>query len=225
MRFHLNENMRIDIAVLALALVAGSAFGGEPVPAHATLPSTAAEAPKAAPEVALVHVLVHTELGDILLGLDSTHAPITSANFLSYVDQKRLDGSTFYRALKLDDDGRYGLVQGGLRGDPERALPPIAHEAPSVTGLKHVDGAVSMARAEPGTATADFFIVVGDLPSLDGQPGSDDPGYAVFGRVLEGMEVVRKILEQPRDPEAGDNGMKGQMIAHPVGILTVRRAG
>jgi peptidyl-prolyl cis-trans isomerase A (cyclophilin A) len=211
--------------MLVLGAIASSAPAAEPgsgtvaAPAAAT---TAAEAPKTAAQVALVRVQLHTELGDIVLGLDPQHAPITSANFLSYVDQKRLDGSTFYRAVKLDEEG-HGLVQGGLRGDPERVLPPIAHEAPSTTGLKHVDGAISMARAEPGTATADFFIVMGDLPSLDGQPGSDDPGYAVFGHVLEGMDVVRKILEQPRDQEAGDADLKGQMIATPVQILTVRR--
>lgn len=219
----------VQIAFLAMAILYGNARGVEPN-SNAGTPSAAADktdktdkADKAAPEVALVHVVLHTELGDILLGLDPQHAPITTANFLSYVDQKRLDGSTFYRAVKLDQEGQYGMVQGGLRGDPERVLPPIAHEAPSTTGLKHVDGAISMARLEPGSATADFFIVIGDLPALDGQPGSGDAGYAVFGRVVEGMDVVRKILEQPRDADAGDGDLKGQMIANPVRILTVRR--
>ena len=80
-----------------------------------------------------------------------------------------------------------------------------------------------MARLDPGSATADFFIVIGDLPALDGQPGGD-PGYAVFGRVLEGMDVVHKILGQPRDPNAGGEDMKGQMLATPVAIVTARRA-
>jgi len=211
---------------MVLCAFASSASAAEPGSGTVAAPASAAaatEAPKATPQVALVRVRLHTDLGDILLGLDPQHAPITSANFLSYVDQKRFDGSSFYRAVKLDEEGRSGLVQGGLRGDSERVLPPIAHEAPSTTGLKHVDGAISMARAEPGTAMADFFIVIGDLPSLDGQPGGDDPGYAVFGHVLEGMDVVRKILEQPRDPQAGDADLKGQMIATPVQILTVRR--
>ncbi len=188
-----------------------------------TPPGAAGEVAKPEAQVALVRVLLHTDLGDILVGLDPKHAPVTSANFLRYVDKKRFDGSTFYRAMKLDEEGRYGLVQGGLRGDSERVLDPIAHEAPSTTGLKHTDGAISMARLDPGSATADFFIVIGDLPALDGQPGGD-PGYAVFGHVLEGMDVVHKILEQPRDPEAGGEDMKGQMIANPVQILTVRRA-
>jgi peptidyl-prolyl cis-trans isomerase A (cyclophilin A) len=216
----------IGMAMLVLGAFASGAPAAEPTSGNVAAPApaaAAAEAPKAAPQVALVRVQLHTDLGDILLGLDPQHAPITAANFLSYVDQKRFDGSTFYRAVKLDDEGHSGLVQGGLRGDPERVLPPIAHEAPGTTGLKHLDGAISMARAEPGTAAADFFIVIGDLPSLDGQPGSDDPGYAVFGRVLDGMDVVRKILERPRDPQAGDGDLKGQMIADPVQILTVRR--
>lgn len=216
----------IGIAFLSVALSLGGATAAEPDSANVAPPSTAVhQAAETGPEVALVRVLLHTELGDILLGLDAQHAPITSANFLRYVDQKRLDGSTFYRAVKLDDSGQLGLVQGGLQGDPERVLEPIAHESPSTTGLRHVDGAISMARLEPGSATADFFIVIGDLPSLDGKAGSDDPGYAVFGRVLEGMDVVRKILEQPRDATAGDGDMKGQMIAKPVRILTVRRSG
>jgi peptidyl-prolyl cis-trans isomerase A (cyclophilin A) len=166
----------IGMAVLVLGAFVSVAPAAEPGSGTVAAPASAAaatEAPKTAPQVALVRVQLHTELGDIVLGLDPQHAPITSANFLSYVDQKRFDGSTFYRAVKLDEEGHSGLVQGGLRGDPERALPPIAHEAPNTTGLKHVDGAISMARAEPGTATADFFIVMGDLPSLDGQPGSD----------------------------------------------------
>ncbi len=216
---------RIGMAVLALGAFARAALAAEPASGNAgASAASAAAARQVAPQAALVRVLLHTELGDILLGLDAQHAPVTCANFLSYVDQKRFDDSTFYRAVKLDEEG-HGLVQGGLRGDPERILPPIAHEAPSTTGLKHVDGAISMARGEPGSATADFFIVIGDLPSLDGQPGSDDPGYAVFGRVLEGLDVVRKIMERPRDPAAGDGDLKGQMIDTPVQILTARRAG
>jgi peptidyl-prolyl cis-trans isomerase A (cyclophilin A) len=173
----------------------------------------------------IVRVLMHTELGDIVLGLDRGRAPVTANNFLRYVDLKRLDGCTFYRAMKIDDEGKYGLVQGGLQGNPKRILKPIAHESPAVTGLSHVDGAISMARGDPGTATSDFFIVIGDLAALDGKPADNDPGYAVFGRVLEGMEVVRALLEQPRDPDKGESVMKGQMIAQPVKIITVRRAG
>jgi peptidyl-prolyl cis-trans isomerase A (cyclophilin A) len=222
----LRARVCVEIAFLAMAVLLSGARAAEPAGGNSATPSTAADqAAKAAPEVALVRVVLHTELGDIVLGLDSQHAPITSANFLRYVDEKRFDGITFYRALKIDPEGHYGLVQGGLRGNLQRVFDPIAHEAPSATGLKNVDGAVAMARLDPGTADADFFIDIGDLPSLDGQPGSDDPGYAVFGRVLEGMDVVHKILDLPRDPDAGEGDMKGQMLANPVQIVTVRRAG
>jgi peptidyl-prolyl cis-trans isomerase A (cyclophilin A) len=170
---------------------------------------------------ASVRVTLHTSLGDIVLGLAKDRAPVTVANFLRYVDQKRFDGCSFYRAVKTDDDGHFGLIQGGLRGNPKRILKSIAHEPTTVTGLSHLDGAVSMARAQPGTANADFFIVVGDTVSYDAQPGGD-PGYAVFGRVIEGMDVVRAILMQPRS-EAGQGVMKGQIIATPVKILSVRR--
>jgi peptidyl-prolyl cis-trans isomerase A (cyclophilin A) len=170
-----------------------------------------------------VDVVMHTERGDIRIALETARAPITAANFLRYVDQKRFDGITIYRAVKIGDDGKYGLVQGGLQGERKRAFAPIAHESPATTGLSHLDGAVSMAREAPGSATGDFFFVIGDLTSLDGKPG-DDPGYAVFGRVSEGMEIVRSILDLPRSEKAPDPVMQGQMLAAPVKVLTVRRA-
>lgn len=176
------------------------------------------------PAPALVRVLLTTAEGEIELALEKDRAPVTTANFLRYVDQKRYDGATFYRGVQLDEAGKYALLQGGLRGDPKKVLKPIAHEAPATTGLSHVDGAVSMAHSAPGTATADWFIVVGDLVSMDGKGTAEDPGYAVFGRVTRGMDVVRSILQQPRDPEAGQGVMKGQIFAHPVKILTMRRA-
>jgi peptidyl-prolyl cis-trans isomerase A (cyclophilin A) len=176
------------------------------------------------PTYALVNVVIHTSQGDITLALEKERAPLTTANFLRYVDQKRFDGATFYRAVKLDDEGRYGLVQGGLKGDPKKVLKPVKHEAPFTTGLSNVSGAVSMARGAPGTAASDFFIVIGDLVSLDGKPDSDDPGYAVFGHVADGMDVVKKIMEAPRALDAPDPAMKGQMIAAPLRIQSVRRA-
>jgi peptidyl-prolyl cis-trans isomerase A (cyclophilin A) len=173
---------------------------------------------------------MQTTLGAITLAIEKERAPLTAANFLRYVDQKRLDGALFYRAMKVGDSGDVGLVQGGLRGDPKRILKPIAHEATSVTGLSHVSGAISMARAEPGTANADFFIVLGDLSALDAKHADaatgqqEDPGYAVFGRVIEGMDVVHALLDQPISTTLGPEVMKGQMIEKPVKILTVRRA-
>jgi peptidyl-prolyl cis-trans isomerase A (cyclophilin A) len=169
-------------------------------------------------------VVLHTSLGDVQVALDREHAPLTTGNFLRYVDLKRFDGSDFYRAVKIDDEGKYGLVQGGLRGNPKRVFKPIAHESPRVTGLSHTSGALSMARTDPGTATADFFFVIGDLVALDGQASGEDQGYAVFGHVTDGMDVLRQILEQPRDANGGEGVMKGQMLASPVRILTVRRA-
>jgi peptidyl-prolyl cis-trans isomerase A (cyclophilin A) len=170
-----------------------------------------------------------TSLGTITLLIETERAPVTAANFLRYVDQKRFDGIRFYRAMKVGDDGQFGLVQAGLRGNPKLLHKPIAHESTAVTGLSHTSGAISMARAAPGTATADFFIVQGDLTSLDArppnpvEPQADTAGYAVFGRVIEGMDVVRAILEQPRSDTAGVGVMKGQMLEPPIKVVTVRR--
>jgi peptidyl-prolyl cis-trans isomerase A (cyclophilin A) len=166
-------------------------------------------------------VRLHTAQGDIVLALDPAHAPVTTANFLHYVDQKRFDGAQFYRAVPIGDDGKYGMLQGGLYGTRLQPFKPIVHEAPAVTGLHHVDGAVSMARGAPGTAASEFFIVIGDLVDLDGK--DDDPGYAVFGHVESGMDVVRQLLAMPRSADAGGADMRGQMLASPVKIISARR--
>ena len=167
-----------------------------------------------------------TSLGSIELELAADKAPISAANFLAYVDQKRLDGSGFYRAVKLAPDLSSGLIQGGLQGDPAKVLPPIAHEPTTKTGLKHVNGTISFARDAPGTATCDFFICIGDQPSLDAdptQPG-DNLGFAAFGHVTTGMEVVKKILGSPVSPTKGEGTMKGEMLEPTIQILTARRA-
>jgi peptidyl-prolyl cis-trans isomerase A (cyclophilin A) len=189
--------------------------------AEASAPAPEASAP-APPAFALVNILLHTALGDIEVQLEKDRAPVSVNNFLRYVDNRRFDGINFYRAVALSEDGKYGLIQGGLRSDPKKVFRPIAHESPAVTGLSHVDGAISMARLAPGTAAAEFFIVVGDLKAYDGK-SADDPGYAVFGRVVSGMDVVRQILIQPRDTKATGGVMQGQMLAPPVKIITVRR--
>lgn len=185
--------------------------------------------PASAQAQALTNVLLHTEAGDIVIALETERAPITSANFLRYVDEKRLDGTVFYRAMRLDwGEQPNGLIQGGTQYDPKRILPPIAHEPTNETGVKHTAGAVSMARLEPGSATGDFSIIVSPQPGLDADPASDDPerkaGYAAFGHVVEGMDVVRAIFAAPVDPEKGEGWMKGQMLAQPVKIITARRA-
>ncbi len=186
---------------------------------------SAQEAPPASPPVApaTVSIVMTTSEGPITLALEKERAPLTTANFLRYVDQKRLDGVTFYRAMKLGADS--GLIQGGAQGEVKRLLPPVKHEPTSQTGLSHVDATISMARFAPGSATADFFITVGPVLSLDANPAGsgDTAGFAAFGHVVEGMDVVKRILAAPTSPTAGVGVMKGQMIAAPVKILTVRR--
>jgi peptidyl-prolyl cis-trans isomerase A (cyclophilin A) len=186
---------------------------------------SAQEAPPAPPPAApaTVSIVMTTSEGPITLALEKERAPLTTANFLRYVDQKRLDGVTFYRAMKLGADA--GLIQGGPQGEVKRLLPPVKHEPTSQTGLSHVDGTISLARFAPGSATADFFITVGPVLSLDANPAGsvDTAGFAAFGHVVEGMDVVKRILAAPTSPTAGVGVMKGQMIAAPVKILTVRR--
>ncbi len=172
-----------------------------------------------------VRVALTTAIGTIIIDLDHKHAPISTANFVRYVDQKRFDGIVFYRVMRLAfGEQPNGLIQAGARGDPKRVLPPIAHEPTSLTGLKHLKGAISMARFAPGTATADFSILVSDLPGLDaGANPNDLAGYAVFGYVVEGMDVVRNIYDTPLSLTQGSGVLKGQMIDVPVKVLTVRR--
>ena len=174
--------------------------------------------PTPPPAPATVKVIMTTTAGPITLALEKDRAPVTTANFLRYVDARRLDGITFYRSMKLPWNA--GLIQAGQR-DMAKRYPGIAHEPTSKTGLTHTDGAISMARLAPGTATADFSIVVGDMTGLDAKP--DDPGFAVFGRVVEGMDVVKTIWNSPRSPTKGEGVMKGEMLEPPVKVLTVRR--
>lgn len=204
---------------LVLGFFLGLACG--PALAQDVPPPPAAPPP---PAVVEVRVTMLTSEGAIVLAVDKTHAPITATNFLRYVDQKRLDGTTIYRALKFGDDG--GLIQGGTRDNPKRVLPPIAHEPTTKTGLSHVAGTISMARFNPGSANGDFFILASDIPQLDAdptQPG-DNVGYAAFGHVVEGMDVVKRIVALPTSPTAGEGAMRGQMLAAPVKIISVRRS-
>jgi peptidyl-prolyl cis-trans isomerase A (cyclophilin A) len=182
----------------------------------------------AAPLPDLVQVSMVTTLGTITLELDHKHAPITVANFVRYVDLRRFDGMPFYRAMKLAwGEQPNGLVQAGLQGNYLKVLKPIAHEPTSQTGILHKAGAISLARHAPGTATADFSILLSDLPSLDADPKATDPeaqaGYAAFGRVVGGMDVVRRIWDSPVSPTKGEGPLKGQMLDPTVRILTVRR--
>ena len=154
--------------------------------AFAAAPALAQPAPGAqAPRAELVPVAIDTSLGRIVVALDQAHAPITTANFLHYVDTHRFDGETFYRAMHMPGakggDGR--LIQGGVRSDSRKLYPAIADEPTSVTGLKNVAGAISMANAGPGTTRADFFILLSDTPGFDaGGHGGDANGFAAFGQ-------------------------------------------
>jgi peptidyl-prolyl cis-trans isomerase A (cyclophilin A) len=211
---------QIKFLCVLLALISAAAL------AQQSTESSSSESAVVAPEPATTKVIMQTALGSITLAIETERAPVTASNFLHYVDQKRFDGIGFYRAVKIGETGNYGLVQAGLRGDPKKEFKPIRHEPTFLTGLSHVSGAISMARLASGSAASDFFIVLGDLPALDAQPGAsgDNQGYAVFGHVVDGMEVVRAILEQPHSLTAGEGAMQGQMLATPVKIQTVRRA-
>jgi len=172
-------------------------------------------------------VKIETPEGDITLELFADKAPVTVANFLKYVDRHLFDGATFYRASRPPGATAtdYGVLQGGLQNDPKKLLPPIAHESTVKTGLSHTSGTISMGRNAPGTATADWFICIGDQTYLDADPKDPkaNPGFAAFGRVTEGLEVAEKILGQPVNPKLGTGAMKGEMLAKPVKILKVVR--
>jgi len=206
---------RRDLLAVALTLVAAPALAQT---APTPLPAPAARR--------TVRVNVETGQGVIVIELYVEQAPITTANFLRYVDQKRYDGATFFRASRSPGPVDYGLIQGGLQGDPARVLKPIAHESTTQTGIKHTDGVVSIARNAPGTATSDFFICVGDAPYLDADPAApgDNAGFAAFGKVVEGMDVVHKIINLPTPGVAVNPVMKGQILEPPVPILKARRA-
>lgn len=165
--------------------------------------------------------VIETELGDILVEVYPDKAPITASNFLRYVHEDLLQGATFYRTVRADNqpdnDVKIAVIQGGTFDDdhPLR-LAPIIHESTDKTGILHKDGVISMARVGPGTATCEFFICVGDQPALDygGKRNPDGYGFASFGKVLEGMHVVRQIHQQPA---AG-----GQYLEPRIKILSVR---
>jgi peptidyl-prolyl cis-trans isomerase A (cyclophilin A) len=207
---------------LAAALVSfvGTASAQTPVPPP---PTTATSAPLKT--YATVRVVLTTSLGPIMVALEKERAPITSANFLRYVDQKRFDGISFFRRSQAPGEPTKGFVQAGTT-DPKRVLPPIAHEPTNKTGLSHIDGALSAPRFAPGTARGDFTIIVGGAPWMDADPKApgDNLGFAVFGRVVEGMDIVAKILAAPTSTTKGDGVFKGEILEPPVRIISARRA-
>jgi peptidyl-prolyl cis-trans isomerase A (cyclophilin A) len=182
-------------------------------------PAPPAAAPAPAPVEDLVPVAIETGMGRIVIALDRGRAPQTVANFLAYVDGHKYDGETFYRAMKYGDGG---LVQGGISSDARKLAKPVAFESTVATGLKHVAGTVSMAAAAPGSAQSDFFILTTDIPALDADASGQ--GFAAFGRVVEGMDVVKAMLVAPVSATKGDGSMKGQMLEPPVKIVKAARS-
>ncbi|NOY50366.1 MAG: peptidylprolyl isomerase [Chlorobi bacterium] len=164
-------------------------------------------------------IIMKTEAGDIIIELYPEKAPITVANFLRYVNENRFGDATFYRTVTPDNQSgskvKIEVVQGGLFEDEHPdMLEPIKHETTEQTGILHKDGVISMARNEPGTATSEFFICIGDQPALDyaGMRNGDGQGFAAFGKVIEGMDVIRKIQKSPA---------KGQYLDPRIKILEV----
>lgn len=186
------------------------------------LAQTAAPAPS--PAVPLPRVAIVTSEGTVTVEVDNVRAPISGNNFLRYVDQKRLDGTAFYRVVKVID--HFGFVQFGVNNARGKVLPPIKHEPTTLTGIKHTDFTLSTPRRAPGTASGDFTIVLGDQPSFDADPSKpgDNLGYAAFAHVVDGKDVVVKIFDAPNSPTATLGGFfKGEIPAAPVKILSARR--
>jgi peptidyl-prolyl cis-trans isomerase A (cyclophilin A) len=210
---------------VCLTLLAGGC-GGDPADqatsANAAVPAPKAEqtaAPRPLPD--LVRVRLETEAGPMLLELDAKRAPVTAANFLRYAREGRFDGTSFYRAAPTKGQPGRGFIQGGIRRDYKRMLPAIEHEPTAKSGIRHERGTISMARAEDGAgAMGDFFITLSRMPAMDAGPGR--PGFAAFGRVVDGIEVAEAILAAPRVENAGRGAMRGQMLEKPVRILKAR---
>jgi peptidyl-prolyl cis-trans isomerase A (cyclophilin A) len=168
------------------------------------------------------HVVMQTELGEIEIEIDTTHAPVTASNFLKYVDAGLYDGGLFHRTVRPDNQRekrvKIAVIQGAANANRKREfLPAIALERTNKTGLAHKDGTISMARDAADTATDEFFICVGDQPELDfgGARNPDGQGFAAFGRVVRGMDIVRRIQESAAD---------GESLRPPIKIVSVRRS-
>jgi peptidyl-prolyl cis-trans isomerase A (cyclophilin A) len=213
----------VPIGVWALAMAAQPTA----LPPEPGRPPGAARA--AGQPAAPVRVLVATELGDIVIEVDVARAPATSANFLRYVDAGHYDGGAFHRTVRPDNQPesavKIEVIQAGV--NPARAkegFPPIPLERTSVTGLTHTDGVVSMARGAPDSATSGWFIAINDQRSLDfgGARNPDGQGFAAFGRVVSGMDVVRRIQMAPSSDNRTTNA-EAQRLTPPVRILKASR--
>lgn len=225
--------MILHSLILSLAMTAAAAPASTPAPTPTPRPRMMAppppppplpvppkpDAPDTRPYVELV-----TNAGTIVVRLENKRAPVTATNFLRYVDSKRMNGFKFYRSTK--SWGPYSaLIQGGNRGDAKLNYPPIAHEPTNVTGLTACKGAILMARGAPGQATSDFFLLLGDVPGFNADPAAsgDNAGFAVFGELISGADVVQKIYDAPTSPTAGYGVMVGQMLEPQFTITAARR--
>jgi len=202
----------IGLSVVLIVLLACRAPAQASDPAQAAADGTAKKNPV---------IVIKTEFGDIAAELYADKAPITVTNFLSYMTDKIVHNPTFYRVVRTEPDNqpdktvKIQVLQGGLTDVPDEELPRIKHETTKMTGVLHKDGVLSMARDEPGTATHHFSICIGDQPELDfgGKRNPDGQGFAAFGKVIKGMDVVKKIHEQPTE---------GQTLKPKIKMLEVR---
>lgn len=173
-------------------------------------------------------IVMTTGVGDIEIELYPGKAPLTAGNFLELVDGGHLDGSTFYRVVTHENDNgnpKIEVIQGGLGDENLSPFEPIGHETTEQTGILHTDGVISMARGDVGTASSEFFICIGDQPGLDyGEVRNPDrQGFAAFGKVVSGMDVVRRIDRLPADAPSDSAYTEGQILTDPVPIVSVRR--
>ena len=171
-------------------------------------------------ETVTTNIAFKTSKGDIIIELYNQIAPITVDNFLRHLDGGHYDGSSFYRTVTHQNDNgspMIEVIQGGL-GDIDKPFPAISHESTNITKLKHEDGTISMSRGEVNSATSDFFICIGSQQGLDfgGERNNDGQGFAAFGKVIEGMDIVRDINGKPSNKKTDNEYVKGQMINNPI---------
>jgi peptidyl-prolyl cis-trans isomerase A (cyclophilin A) len=173
-------------------------------------------------------VALETELGPIAIEVFEDAAPLSAGSFLAFVDAGLLDGGSFYRTVSPENDNGHppiSVIQGGVKDDGNYPA-PVAHETTEMTGIRHENGIVSLARAEVGTASgAAFFICIGDQPGLDygGARNPDGQGFAAFGRVVEGMDVVHAVHQREAGGASESAYTQGQILSDPVQILSARR--
>lgn len=170
-------------------------------------------------------LLISTEIGDITVEIYPERAPVTAGNFLTHVENGDYTNSVFYRVVRMDNQPhnkvKIEVIQGGLFHDKVvDTIPPIIHETTQETRIQHTDGVISMARNEPGSASTEFFICIGDQPSLDygGDRNPDGEGFATFGKVVSGMEVVRVIQALPDENQY----LKEQVLIREISLITSR---